>query len=166
MNNTTAAVASLGCVTIGLGIALWKLIMWWRGGKKFKSLLPLVGSWGYGALAVLCAGGILGVLTSWGVGIGSWAGDLALASATGSATPTATRSHLVALSPGGSAILLLMTVAMVAILVSAKGAVRTDMSLMITSGVLTGLAGGIAGVVAATLVPVANNLGAQLTGVM
>ena len=160
-------VVSLGGVTVGLSILTWIAVRWWNKHRgKWTVLIPFAVSSLYGMLLILSAGGILGGLA----GIALWgqnlAGDAALEYGVGGNSPDVTRSFNLALSDGGHAMVLILTVAMVAVWKFSKRLPRMDVGLGILAGVALGLSSGVAGWAAEILAPVVNTGGDWIGGVL
>ncbi|WP_128977522.1 hypothetical protein [Streptomyces roseicoloratus] len=161
---TTANVATLGGVAVGLGILTWVLIPWYRKSRDWKELVPFGSGLALGTLSVLAAGGVLGKIAGWILGATNKAGDYALSAGTGAQSPLVTRAGITALDPGGSVILLLFTVGLIAVWRSAKKKIRGSLATGVVCGCSIGLSAGVAGIAGATLVPLANSIGGVLTG--
>ncbi|MFF5784205.1 hypothetical protein ACFY8P_04450 [Streptomyces sp. NPDC012693] len=163
--------ATLGGVTIGLGLLIRYLLQWWPGLKPLRSaplqhagrLLPFVAAWCYGALAILGVGGLVGWIADTTLWISNWLGDVALVWGVGGQAGVASRgANYLPLTPTGVAIVLLMTVALV---VSVKKfSCGPDLKAGAWCGVCLGTSAGIAGFAAAPLAQAANSIGATVYG--
>ncbi|MBL1104926.1 hypothetical protein JK361_10020 [Streptomyces sp. 5-8] len=178
MNTVTSATVSLGAVTIGLSILSWHLTRWWKGGSKAgppggggggrdpKLLIPFLSSVALGMLCVTAAGGLLGTAATMLLGLGNTLGNWSLTAVTGTATPGVTRSGHIALTPGGSAALVIYIVGLAAIWKSGGKVFHGKVTSGVTCGVMLGLSAGFSGVAAAAVVSIFNAFGDKVTGVM
>jgi hypothetical protein len=168
MNTVTTATVSLGAVTIGLGILAWHLTKWWRGGGKDpKALLSLLNSMALGMIAITASGGLIGTAATFLLDTSSLIGNWSLTGLTGTATPEVTRSGLKALTPGGSALLVIYVVILIALWKSGANKVfRGKVVSGVVAGVLLGLSAGFSGIASMALVTVTNTIGDKITGVV
>jgi hypothetical protein len=158
---------TLGGVTVGLAILVWRGVQWWnRERPGFPVLLPFLASGMYGILLILSTGGLLGEAA----GVALWGsnavGDAGLEYAVDGNTPEVTRGYSLSLSDGGHAMVLLLTVGMAAAWKFSRKLPKKDMGLGVLCGISLGLADGVAGWAADILAPVANGGGDWITGVM
>ncbi|MEV5289936.1 hypothetical protein AB0K64_01690 [Streptomyces sp. NPDC053741] len=178
MNTATTATVSLGGVTIGLGILAWHFTKWWRagggkgpgpgggGGRDPKVLLPFMSSMALGMVAVTAAGGLIGTAAVFLLNGGSMAGNWSLVALTGTATPEVTRTGLKALTPGGSALLAIYFVILIAMWKSGAKLLKGKIVSGIVCGCLLGLSAGFSGVGSVALVTITNTVGDKITGVV
>lgn len=180
MNTVTTSTVSLGSVTIGLSILAVHLTRWWRGGGKSggpggpgggasrdpKLLIPLATSMALGMLAITSAGGLLGTVATMILHTGNTLGDWSLTAATGTSTPSVTRSGRKSLSPGGCAALVVYVVVLITLWRSGAKIYRNKIASGIVSGVLLGLSAGVSGVAAAGIVTLFNAAGDRVMGLM
>lgn len=175
MNTVTTTTVSLGSVTAGLGVWAWFLARWWKGGsgkggpsggRDPKALLPLVSSTALGMLAITAAGGLLGTVAVMILHTTNTLGNWSLTAATGTVTPSVTRSGRKALSPGGSAALALYCVIIVALWKSGTKLYQGKVISGVISGVLLGLSAGFSGIASAGVVTLFNAAGDKLTGLL
>lgn len=132
-----------------------------KGGKDPKILLSGLGGSIAGSSLAICVGGALGVVATWIVGGGNAASVIA-------PWATGTGDRVIAsASPGGLTIeggLIALTVSFLS-WVSIRDAAKTQ-RLRILGGLFCGVCltytGGYGGLVNSSLVPVYNNIGAQL----
>ena len=166
--NTPPLVVTLGSVTVGLGILAWVLTRWWveggKSGRKIRTLLPYVFSALYGMLLILTGGGLLGSAAGWALWGTTTAGDAGLVYGVGSSAPEVTRTYADALTPGGSMVVILCTVILIAILKFARNIPKAVIILGLLTGISLGMADGVAGWAATALAPAANGIGAPLGG--
>lgn len=163
--------ATLGGVTIGLALLLRHLIHWWPGLKSLRTspaqhaltLLPFLAAWAYGVLAILTVGGLIGWIADTTLWITNWLGDAALVWGVGGQAGQTTRSAAyLPLTQTGAAIVLLLTVALVAaVKKSSRGA---DLKAGAWCGICLGTSAGIAGFAAVPLAQAANWAGGALYG--
>ncbi|MFI8294046.1 hypothetical protein ACIGBL_33410 [Streptomyces sp. NPDC085614] len=171
MNLTPHNVVTLGGVVVGLSLLAWEIVMWWPGakgagkGKHMLRLLPFALAWLYGMLLILSAGGLLGLAADyslWGV---SDLGDAVLEYGAGSASPEVTRSSNLALTPGGHGVVVIATVVLIAVWVKRRG-INWMLVRAVLSGILLGLAGGIAGIAGYVLSPAVSTAGDAIVGIL
>ncbi|WP_455361987.1 hypothetical protein [Streptomyces sp. SYSU K21746] len=166
---------SLGGAAFGTTILALVLQRWWLKGAKaakgedgsgrsWKTLIPFILGGLYGMLAILAAGGLLGVVT----GIALWGanglGDLALVYGVGGNAPMASRARQMALTDGGHVVVLLTTALVVGAWRWSKKFPRKQVGLGVLCGISLGLNAGVAGVMAVPLANFANVAGAWWTG--
>lgn len=160
-------VVSLGGVTVGTGLITLNGIRWWfRDKKRPAAILPFLLATAYGMLAILSAGGLLGALagvTLWG---SNGLGDLALVWGVGGGTPDITRTSPMALTDGGHAIVVLLTLVLFGLWKWAGKVPNGPMFAGIVTGISLGLSGTVAGVAAVPLASGANLLGLGMTALL
>ncbi|MET9510776.1 hypothetical protein ABZX62_20340 [Streptomyces flavidovirens] len=178
MNSVTTATVSLGAVTIGLSILAWHIARWWKteggkggppgggGGRDPKVLIPFLSSVALGMLCITAAGGLLGTGATMLLDLGSTLGNWSLTAVTGTVTPGVTRSGVKALTPGGSAALVIYLVVVISVWKSGGKIFHGKVTSGVTCGVMLGLSAGFSGVAAAAVVSVFNAVGDRVTGVM
>lgn len=157
--------ATLGGVTIGLGILIWYLIEWFPGKKalmkdpfgRITSLLPFLFGWAYGALGVLSVGGLIGWVFDSALWITNWLGDAALWLGVGAEAGVSSRGTYLPLTTYGSCAVLLATVAIVAVIKFRR--CGRDVKLGTWCGAALGTSGGVAGLAAVPLAQGANWMG-------
>lgn len=157
-------IVSLGGVVVGIGIVLLVGIHWWhRGKRKPAALAPFLLSAAYGMLLILSAGGMLGTLAGWTLWSGNGLGNMALVYGVGGGTPDVTRTHQAALTDGGHAIVILVTLVLFALWKWAGKIRNGQIAAGIVAGICLGLSGTVAGSAAVPLASAANALGLGLT---
>lgn len=162
---------TIGGVTVGICIALATLVKWWPGLKPLqKKPLPYLGrlapfllAWSYGVLAILTVGGLVGWIADTTLWITSWLGDVALVWGVGGQSGrSATAVSYLPLTQTGNAIVLILTVGMVA--ASKKSKYGDDLKLGTWCGITLGTSAGVAGFAAVPLAQAANWLGLHAFG--
>ncbi|MGW2544747.1 hypothetical protein ACWC5I_28675 [Kitasatospora sp. NPDC001574] len=156
----TPAQLSYGGLTLAAAILLFTAFRWWRRGREVPGVAALTGGLLIGLLSALCTGGLLGfaaryLTTSATNPLGN------RLSGTGAETllPQAGPAGMTA--GGGVATTVLLAVTVLAWR-CCDHQLRRQLTAGIVSGSAFGLAGGISGLAAATLVPAANLLGDQI----
>lgn len=163
-------VVSLGGVTTGLSLFAWDFARWFASHKKrlalkaLAALAPQILCMAYGALLVLSAGGLIGALADWSLWGTNQVGNIVLVYGLGASTPTVTRSSQLALTPGGHAAVIIITVVFIAI--ASRRGFRWDFVRHVLSGVSLGLASSIAGVVGVAVAPSVSWAGDYVMGVL
>lgn len=166
----TYGLVSLGGVTVGLSLFAWDFTRWWAGHKKrfavkaLSALLPQVLCLAYGALLILCAGGIIGALADWSLWGQNQVGDIVLVYGFGAPAPNVTRSAHLALTPGGHAAVIIVTVVIIA--VCSRRGFRWDFVRQILAGISLGLASSIAGAVGVVVAPTVSWAGDYVMGLL
>ncbi|MFE4548881.1 hypothetical protein [Streptomyces sp. NPDC056785] len=161
---------SLGGVTVGLSLFSWDFTRWWASHKKrfavkaLSALLPQVLCLAYGALLILCAGGIIGALADWSLWGQNQVGDIVLVYGLGAPAPNVTRSAHLALTPGGHAVVIIVTVVIIA--VCSRRGFRWDFVRQILAGISLGLASSIAGAVGVVVAPTVSWAGDFVVGLV
>ncbi|MER5410970.1 hypothetical protein [Streptomyces sp. NPDC002769] len=105
----------------------------------------------YGALLILCAGEIIGALVDWSLWGQNQVGDIVLVYGLGAPAPNVTRAGHLALTPGGHATVIIITVVIIA--VCSRRGFRWDFVRQILAGISLGLASSIAGAVGIVVAP-------------
>ncbi|MFJ5927607.1 hypothetical protein ACIQF6_33930 [Kitasatospora sp. NPDC092948] len=155
---------SVGGLGLALAILVGTALRWWRRGFELPDTFALAGGLLSGLLSALCSGGLLGLAT-----------HLLVTRATnplGNKVTGGGSEQLLAhpgdaglTRPGGVATLLIA--AATALLWKCCDArLRAQIGAGAVSGSALGLAAGISGLAAATLVPAVNALGAQFLGAL
>ncbi|MFE7047097.1 hypothetical protein ACFVAM_01815 [Streptomyces californicus] len=167
--NTALSVGGLG---IGLAVLVWYLLRWWNAqkavktGKDWRSLTPLASGITLGILAASCAGGLLGTAAGWVRNLSNMAGDKVITGATGTATQTIGTAGVPALTPGGAIIVLAAFVSLFALWKKVKDTSRKPLAFGGVAGATVGMSPGIAGSVAIALIPLVNEAGNSLLGIL
>lgn len=158
---------TLGGLTVGMSILLILGIRWWtREAHKPAALVPVLLAVAYGILAILAGGGALGgaaVGALWG---SNGIGDISLIYGVGGTTTDITRMNVHVLTPGGYAVVVLMTVVLVCLCIWAKKVPVWKVLFGVLAGISLGLVGTIAGTAAVPLASGVNLLGAVFTTVV
>lgn len=164
---------TIGGVTVGLCILIHYLVAWWPGRKALLkdparqagALAPFLVAWAYGVLAILGVGGLVGWIADTALWISNWLGDVALVWGVGGQSgQTAARATYLPLSQTGGAIVLILTVALVAAVKKSK--YGSDIKRGAWCGVCLGTSAGVAGFAAAPLAIAVNWLGANVYGAL
>lgn len=160
---------NLGGVALGVGIVLAFLMRWYlKEKKRWGALVPFVLALLYGMLAALAALGafsVLGVATWIALWAGNVAGYTALVWGIGGTAPDVTRAHQLALTPGGYAVVFLLTIVLLGLLKWGPRQSKSKILLGCVAGVLVALSGNVAGVAAIPLGSGVNLAGVGFTGV-
>ncbi|MFI1524953.1 hypothetical protein [Streptomyces griseus] len=166
-------IVTIGGVTVGLCILIATLVKWYPGYRTLKKkpvpflgqLLPFVLAWGYGVLAILTVGGLVGWIADTTMWISNWLGDVALVWGVGGETgQSATASTYVPLTQTGGAIVLILTVAMIA--GAKKSKYGSDLKMGAWCGICLGTSAGVAGFAAVPLAQAVNWAGQTAYGVI
>ncbi|MFJ8110444.1 hypothetical protein [Streptomyces sp. NPDC096132] len=166
----TYGLVSLGGVTTGLSLFAWDFTRWWTSHKKrlapkaLTALAPQILCLSYGALLILSVGGIIGGAADWSLWGTNTVGDIALVYGFGSTTPTVTRASHLALTPGGHAAVIVISVVILA--VCSRRGFRWDFVRQILAGISLGLASSIAGVVGWAVAPTVSWAGDYVVGLL
>jgi hypothetical protein len=164
---TTNQTVSLGGVTVGAAILITVAIHWWhREKRKPAALAPFLLATAYGMLLILCAGGLLGVGAGWALWGANGIGDQSLIWGVGGTTMNVTRARQLVLQPGGHVVVLLITVALVALWRWAHKIRSWKLAAGIVCGICLALSGTIAGAAAVPLGSSVNALGLLFTRAM
>jgi hypothetical protein len=170
LNIPAYGLVSLGGVTVGLSLFAWDFTRWWASHKKrlalkaLRELAPQILCLAYGALLILCAGGLIGGAVDWSLWGTNQVGDIALVYGFGGTTPNGTRASHIALTPGGHAAVIIITVVIVA--VCSRRGFRWDFIRQILAGISLGLASSIAGAVGLVVAPTVSWAGDYVTGLL
>ncbi|MEU6222257.1 hypothetical protein [Streptomyces sp. NPDC047042] len=166
----TYGLVSLGGVTTGLSLFAWDFTRWWTSHKKrltlkaLQALLPQILCLAYGALLVLSVGGIIGAIADWSLWGTNQVGRVVLIYGLGASTPNVTRSSQLALTPGGHAAVIIITV--VTIAVCTRRGFRWDYVRQIFAGISLGLASNVAGIVGFIVAPTVSWVGDYVAGIL
>ncbi|KDN80490.1 hypothetical protein [Kitasatospora cheerisanensis] len=160
----TSTQLSVGGLALGLALLLATALRWWRQGFPLPDALALAGGLLSGLLAALCSGGLLGLATHLLVTRATNPlGNKALGHDGGQLLAHPGEAGLT--RPGGVATLLLV-VATVLLWRCCDARLRAQIGTGVLSGSALGLAAGVSGLAAITLVPVVNAAGAQFLGAL
>ncbi len=166
----TYGLVSLGGVTVGLSLFGWDFSRWWASNKKrfspkaLRRLVPFLLCLAYGTLLILSAGGLIGAAADWSLWGTSTVGDAVLVYGVGGTNPDVTRSSHLALSAGGHAVVIIVTVVFIA--VSTVRGFRWDFVRGVLAGVSLGLASSVAGAAGYVLAPVVSYAGDLIAGLL
>lgn len=162
---STATTLSIGGLGVALAILWANLRPWWKGGRDPKQLLPFGHGFTVGALATVCAGGVLGLLAGCTAGVANTAGRRAVPGTTGTSDGTIAHASLGQLTPGGGLVVFLLAVGLVIAWKSTGKAEKKRMAGGAFCGSTLCLTAGIAGLL--TWLPsVANASGGWLLGLV
>jgi hypothetical protein len=155
---------TLGGLTAGFSLITINCLRWWlREQRRIAALVPFLLALAYGIVAVLSAGGLLGGLahiTLWGA---NGLGDLSLVYGVGGHTRDVTRVSQQALTDGGHAVVVLMTVVLICLCIWSKRLPIWKVAGGAIAGVSLGLVGSIAGAAAVPLASGVNFAGSIFT---
>lgn len=163
--------ATFGGVTVGVCVLTYFVIEWWPGTKSLRTdpighasrLAPFLTGGAYGTLTVLTVGGLIGWAADTALWITNWLGDAMLVWGVGGSSGVVSRGTAhVPLTQAGVAIVLILTVAVIALL--KKSRYGRDIKLGIWTGLGLGTSAGVAGFVAVPLAQAANWLGTTVYG--
>lgn len=162
MHNVT-----LGGTAVGAAILIGYLIRWWFQEKhQLARLIPFFLSIAYGMLLILSGGGLLGG----GAGVALWGsnglGDGALRYGVGGGSHDVTRARQFVLDDGGHVVVLLLTVALVALWVWAPQIRNWKIAAGVLCGICLALSGTLAGAAAVPLGSGVDLAGLAFTEVM
>lgn len=166
----TYALVSLGGVTVGLSLFAWDFSRWWASNKKrftpkaLRRLAPFLACLAYGTLLILSAGGLIGAAADWSLWGTNHVGEVVLVYGVGGTSPDVTRSSHLALSPGGHAVIIIVTVVFLA--VSSIRGFRWDFVRGVLAGISLGLASSVAGTAGYVLAPVVSYAGDLIAGLL
>lgn len=150
---------TLGGLAIALAVLYANLRPWWKGGRDPKQLAPFGSGFALGALATICAGGLLGWLAGCSAGVTNTVGDKAVPGTTGTTSGALTKGSLGQLTAEGGVVVFLLAVGVV---LAWKAAGKLD-KRRIAGGMICGttlcLTAGVAGLLA-WLPQVINGAGA------
>lgn len=158
---------TLGGTATGAALLIGYLIRWWFQEKhQVSKLMPFVVATAYGMLLILSGGGLLGGAA----GIALWGsngiGDGALKYGVGGSTHDVTRARQLVLDDGGHVVVLLITVAIVALWLWAPKIRNWKLAIGVLCGVCLALSGTLAGAAAVPLGSGVDLLGLGFTEVM
>ncbi|MEV7782737.1 hypothetical protein [Kitasatospora sp. NPDC088351] len=156
----TAAQLSLGGLALAVAILVFTAVRWWRRGRELPGVAALVGGLLVGLLSALCTGGLLGFaarrLTTEATNpLGNRLGGTGSDQLLPQAAPAG-------MSAGGGVATTVLLVLLVLAWRCCDHQLRRQVTAGIVSGSALGLAGGISGLAATTLIPAANHLGDQI----
>ena len=166
-------IVTIGGVTVGLAILIHRLVTWWPGIKGLQKdpaghlgrLAPFLAAWAYGVLAILTVGGAIGWVADTALWISNWLGDVSLVWGVGvPAGQSASSGTYLPLTQTGGALVLLLTVAVVAAVKRSK--YGAEIKAGAWCGVTLGTSAGVAGFAAVPLAQAANWAGAGLYGIV
>ncbi|NJP73540.1 hypothetical protein [Streptomyces sp. C1-2] len=162
-----------GGVTVGICLLIHQAVTWWPGRKALikdpirhlSELLPFLLSWAYGCLTTLGVGGLVGTASSATLGLSNWLGDAALVWGVGGHVgQLAARPTFVPLSGPGVAIVLILTVALVA--AAKRSRHGGEIKRGAWCGITLGTSAGVAGFAAVPLALAANWCGDSVYGAL
>lgn len=155
---------TLGGVAVGSACLVVYTIYWWfQEHHKAGRAVPFVLAGIYGILLTLSGGGILGWLARSALWGSNLVGDNALRYGVGGTTMDVTRARELVLDPGGHVVVLLVTVALVALWKWAKKLRSWKLAFGLLCGICLALSGTIAGAAATPLGSGVNTLGIVFT---
>ncbi|MEU2111838.1 hypothetical protein [Streptomyces sp. NPDC019507] len=166
-------VVTLGGVTVGLAILVRFVITWWPGTKSLRGnplphlsgLLPFLAAWAYGVLTILGIGGLIGWAADTALWASNWLGDVALVAGVGGQTGQVARgAQYLPLTQTGTALVLLLTVAVVTAVKRSR--YGRDIKMGAWCGLCLGTSAGIAGMAAVPLAQATNWAGQALYGAL
>ncbi|MFI9063234.1 hypothetical protein ACIGQE_15330 [Streptomyces sp. NPDC053429] len=166
-------IVTVGGVTVGICILVHYLTGWWPGSKPLRkdpvkhaaTLLPFLAAWAYGVLTVLGVGGLIGWIADTALWISNWLGDVALVwGVGGQAGQNVARATYLPLTQTGGALVLIMTVALVAAVKKSKHG--ADIKRGAWCGICLGTSAGVAGFAAVPLAQAVNWLGGTVYGAL
>ncbi|WP_141765412.1 hypothetical protein [Streptomyces malaysiensis] len=161
---------TIGGLFVGLAIPTFYVARWTMEAVKKKTFpewqqpVGLVAGLAYGGIAAMCTGGLIGFSTGAITLLGNGAGSLAMWGMTGGHTTLDARTTEVTLTGEGNLVLLLLTVTLIGAWKGMPSKMRGLAKKGVVAGVLLGLSATLGGVVAASLIPAINDLGAQIVG--
>lgn len=135
-----------------------------KGKFDIKPHIPYLVGDGIGMLAIAVPGGFIGTIAAKILGISNTIGDKVLTSGTGSPTTAATRAAAHTMDSYGSLVVLLLVATVIVLRKSMPKPHRKQLVTGIWSGSTIGLSAGAAGITAAVLIPVAEQLGHAIGG--
>ncbi|MET7560580.1 hypothetical protein ABZS95_10285 [Streptomyces sp. NPDC005479] len=165
-------IVTIGGVTLGLAILVWRVIAWWPGAKTLRkdpagqaaALAPFLAAWAYGVLAILTVGGLIGWMADTTLWISNWLGDVALVwGVGGKAGQSAGTVPYLPLTQTGGAIVLLLTIAVIG--AAKKGRWGSDVKAGAWCGICLGTSAGVTGFAAVPLAIAVNWLGEHVYGI-
>lgn len=162
---------TIGGVTVGICILVHHLVGTWPGTRAVKKtptayasrLAPFLLAWSYGVLAILGIGGLVGWFARTTLWVSNWLGDVALVWGVGGQTgQRASAPSYLPLTATGTAIVLILTVAMLAAVKKSK--YGSDLKRGAWCGICLGTSAGVAGFAAVPLAQAVNWLGLHAFG--
>jgi hypothetical protein len=164
---------TLGGSVLGLGLVVLRLGTWWPGTRALRKnapehirhVLPFLYSWCFGALLIMCSGGVLSWVADAVLWTGNWAGDAALVWGIGGASEHVTRGGAQVLTNGGHAVVLLMCFVL-AVLFKRGTVDSRHVWHGVVSGVLLGLCDGLPSRLVVSLASLVNLMGGWNTEVL
>ncbi|MFI6443806.1 hypothetical protein [Kitasatospora sp. NPDC050543] len=135
-----------------------------KGKFDIKAHVPYLVGDAIGMLAIATPGGFIGVAAAKISGISNTIGDMVLSSGTGSPTTAATRAAAHTMDSYGSLVVLLLIATVFVLRKSMPKPQRKQLITGLWSGSTIGLSAGAAGITAAVLIPVAEQLGHAIGG--
>ncbi|MFJ7912624.1 hypothetical protein [Kitasatospora sp. NPDC096204] len=156
----TTAQLSLGGLALAVAILVATAVRWWRRGCEMPGAAVLTGGLLMGLLSALCTGGLLGFAAHYLVReatnpLGNKLSGTGAEQLLPQAAPAGMNAG------GGVATTLLLAVVVLAWR-CCDYQLRRQLTAGIVSGSALGLAGGISGLAAATLIPAVNSIGDQI----
>lgn len=156
----TPAQLSLGGLVLAVAVLLLTTVRWWRRGAEMPGAAALAGGLLIGLLSALCTGGLLGLANHYLVReVTNPLGNKIAGTGAAQLLPQAAPAGL---SIGGG----VTTTALLVLVVLAWRCCDHQLRRQLTAGILSGsalgLAGGISGLAAATLIPAVNDIGDQI----
>jgi hypothetical protein len=175
------ATITLGGLVVGITLLLreflpvaWAALGKGKAGKgdgeatagKFdpKAHIPFFAGTGVGMLAISTPGGIIGTIAAKILGISNAVGDKALAAGVDGGSVSVTRHGAGTLSIYGSAVVLLLVIAIIILRKKLAKPQRRQLGSGLWCGVTLGLSSAAAGLTAAVLIPAVEQLGHALGG--
>ncbi|MFJ9460945.1 hypothetical protein ACIRST_38485 [Kitasatospora sp. NPDC101447] len=156
----TAAQLSLGGLALAVAVLVSTAVRWWRRGCEMPGAAALAGGLLMGLLSALCTGGLLGVAAHYLVRKATNPlGNKIAGTGSGQLLPQAAPAGM---NAGGGVATTLLLIVVVLAWRCCDYQLRRQLTAGIVSGSALGLAGGISGLAAATLIPAANHLGGQI----
>jgi hypothetical protein len=134
------------------------------GKFDIKAHTPYLIGDGIGMLAIAVPGGFIGNIAGKILGISNSLGDKVLSAGAGSPTVAATRAAAHTMDSYGSLVVLLLIATVIVLRKSMPKPQRKQLLTGIWSGSTIGLSAGAAGITAAVLIPVAQQLGHAIGG--
>lgn len=163
---------TVGGLAVGLSVLAWYLLRWWhsqknvKGSKDWRSLAPFASGILLGILAASCAGGLLGTISGWIRALSNAAGDKVVAGATGTTPQALAAAGAPTLSDGGALLTVAAFVSLIALWKKIKETSRKPIGFGSVAGSTLGMSSGVAGSVALALIPLVNEAGDSLLGII
>ncbi|MFD7516068.1 hypothetical protein ACFV85_14875 [Streptomyces niveus] len=162
---------TVGGLAVGLSVLVWYLLRWWHGQKNnktkdWRSLTPFASGVLLGILAATCAGGLLGTVASWVRGLSNSAGDKVVAGATGTSPEALGAAGVPGLTSGGALLTVVAFVSLIALWKKIKATSRKPLGFGGLCGCTLGMSSGVAGSVALALIPLVNEAGDSILGII